>query len=121
MYTHSVLYVVFLIFCCSRFYVPAKMAIIPDIVPKENLLMANSLHFVDNKGAVLNLVRGYLATGGRLLIVEYDTDRGNQWVPYPFSFSSWKRLARRAGFTQTELMATHPSHFLGGFYAALSH
>lgn len=35
--------IVFLIFCCSRFYVPAKMSIIPDLVPKEKLLMANSL------------------------------------------------------------------------------
>jgi len=35
--------VVFLIFCFSRFYVPAKMSIIPDIVPAENLLLANSL------------------------------------------------------------------------------
>ncbi len=35
--------VVFLIFCCSRFYIPAKMSIIPDLVTQENLLMANSL------------------------------------------------------------------------------
>jgi MFS family permease len=35
--------VVFLIFCCSRFYIPAKMAIIPDLVHKDNLLIANSL------------------------------------------------------------------------------
>ncbi|MCR4336193.1 MAG: MFS transporter, partial [Candidatus Omnitrophica bacterium] len=35
--------IVFLVFCCSRFYVPAKMSIIPDLVTKENLLMANSL------------------------------------------------------------------------------
>ena len=35
--------VVFLVFCCSRFYIPAKMSIIPDLVPEENLLMANSL------------------------------------------------------------------------------
>jgi len=35
--------VVFLIFCCSRFYILAKMSIIPDLVPAENLLMANSL------------------------------------------------------------------------------
>lgn len=34
---------VFLIFCCSRFYIPAKMAIIPDLVTKDNLLVANSL------------------------------------------------------------------------------
>ncbi len=35
--------VVFLIFCLSRFFVPAKMSIIPDLVKKEDLLLANSL------------------------------------------------------------------------------
>lgn len=35
--------VVFLIFCFSRFYVPAKMSIVPEIVPSENILLANSL------------------------------------------------------------------------------
>jgi len=35
--------VVFLIFCLSRFFVPAKMSIIPDLVHKDDLLMANSL------------------------------------------------------------------------------
>ncbi|MDD5006269.1 MAG: MFS transporter [Candidatus Omnitrophica bacterium] len=35
--------VVFLVFCLSRFFVPAKMSIIPDLVNKEDLLMANSL------------------------------------------------------------------------------
>ena len=34
---------VFLAFCLSRFYVPAKMSIIPDLVETEDLLMANSL------------------------------------------------------------------------------
>lgn len=35
--------VVFLVFCLSRFYVPAKMSIIPDLVEKKSLLAANSL------------------------------------------------------------------------------
>lgn len=35
--------IVFLIFCFSRFYVPAKMSIVPELVPAENILMANSL------------------------------------------------------------------------------
>ncbi|MFA5059516.1 MAG: MFS transporter [Candidatus Omnitrophota bacterium] len=35
--------VVFLAFCLSRFYVPAKMSIIPDLVEEKNLLIANSL------------------------------------------------------------------------------
>ena len=35
--------VVFLAFCLSRFYVPAKMSIVPDLVDKEDLLIVNSL------------------------------------------------------------------------------
>ena len=35
--------VVFFAFCFSRFYVPAKMSIIPDLVDAEDLPMANSL------------------------------------------------------------------------------
>lgn len=35
--------IVFLVFCLSRFYVPAKMSIIPDLVSDEDLLLANSL------------------------------------------------------------------------------
>ncbi len=35
--------IVFLVFCLSRFYVPAKMSIVPDLVAKKTLLSANSL------------------------------------------------------------------------------
>lgn len=35
--------VVFLVFSLSRFHVPAKMSIIPDLVSEKGLLMANSL------------------------------------------------------------------------------
>jgi hypothetical protein len=58
---------------------------------------------------------------GRLLVVEYNTDKGNMWVPHPLSFSAWEKLAARSGFARTELLATHPSRFLGEFYAAASY
>ncbi|MDP2940396.1 MAG: MFS transporter [Candidatus Omnitrophota bacterium] len=35
--------IVFLAFCVSRFYVPAKMSIVPDLVKDGDLLLANSL------------------------------------------------------------------------------
>lgn len=35
--------VIFLVFAIGRFYIPAKMAIIPDLVREEDLLLANSL------------------------------------------------------------------------------
>ena len=36
-------FIIFLVFCISRFFIPAKLAIIPDLVAKKDLLMANSL------------------------------------------------------------------------------
>lgn len=36
-------FTIFVLFCIGRFFVPAKLAIIPDLVDKNDLLMANSL------------------------------------------------------------------------------
>jgi hypothetical protein len=65
-------------------------------------------------------VRGYLRPGGRLVLVEYDSDHGNPWVPYPLSFGSWRTLAAEAGFRDTRRLASIPSRFLGSIYSALS-
>jgi ubiquinone/menaquinone biosynthesis C-methylase UbiE len=86
----------------------------------DGILMANSLHFVRQKEALLARVRKYLKEDGRFLIVEYDTDRGNRWVPHPLSFQSWQQLAQRVGFSHTELVATRASSFLGAFFSAVS-
>jgi ubiquinone/menaquinone biosynthesis C-methylase UbiE len=91
-----------------------------DIPPLDGVVMANSLHFLRQKDAMLQLVRGYLKPDGRLLIVEYNADRGNMWVPYPLSYSTWEALARKNGFASTALLATVPSRFFGEMYAALS-
>jgi ubiquinone/menaquinone biosynthesis C-methylase UbiE len=86
----------------------------------DGVVMANSLHFLRDKDAMLQLLRGYLRPQGRLLIVEYNTDRGNMWVPYPFSYPTWKELARQNGFGATQLLATRPGRFFDGMYSALS-
>jgi len=39
----SIYLIIFIIFSISRFFVPAKLAIIPDLVEKKDLLLANSL------------------------------------------------------------------------------
>jgi hypothetical protein len=86
----------------------------------DGIVMANALHFVRDKTPVLALVRGYLRDGGRLVLVEYDSDRGNDWVPYPMSFDTWRRVADEGGFVDTRRLATVPSRFLGRIYSALS-
>ena len=91
-----------------------------ELPPLDGIVMANALHFVREKGPTLRLIREYLKESGRLVLVEYDTDRGNRWVPYPLAYPTWERLASEHGFARTRLLATRPSSFLGRFFSAVS-
>jgi len=90
-----------------------------DLPQLDGVLMANSLHFFQNKEKILRHVSTFLKSDGMLLLVEYNVDRGNPWVPHPLSFETFSELAPRAGFSKPRLLAKHPSSFLREFYSAL--
>jgi ubiquinone/menaquinone biosynthesis C-methylase UbiE len=88
--------------------------------PFDGILAANSLHFVRDREATLRAIRRALVPGGRLVVVEYDADRGNPWVPHPFSFATWRGEAQAAGFDEPRLLHRVPSRFLGAIYGAVT-
>jgi ubiquinone/menaquinone biosynthesis C-methylase UbiE len=101
-------------------YLNADYTVRLDLPALDGAVMANTLHFQRDKDPVLTLIREYLQPWGRLILVEYNLDRGNTWVPYPLSYKTWQIMARRSGFSSTRLLAKRPSRFMGEIYSALS-
>ncbi len=101
-------------------YCIADIAASLDAPLLDGVIIANALHFMRDKERVVKSIKSHLKPDGRLILVEYNVDRGNMWVPYPLSYPTWQALAKRCGFVSTKLMATVPSRFLGQIYSALS-
>ncbi len=91
-----------------------------NLPPLQGIVVANAIHFYRDKERLLRQFRAYLKPEGRLIVVEYNADRGNPWVPYPVSFERLRQFTLNAGFTEAELMATVPSSFLREIYSALA-
>lgn len=92
-----------------------------SLPPLDGIVMANSLHYFKDREKTLRHVRSFLKLHGALLLVEYNVDSGNPWVPYPLSFETYCLLAPRAGFAEPQLLSTMPSRFLKEFYSALAY
>jgi SAM-dependent methyltransferase len=93
-----------------------------EIDALDGLVAANSLHFVapGRQVPVVRSLAALLRPDGRFVVVEYDADRGNPWVPHPFGYRSWEGMALAAGLAGTRRIGRVRSGFLGAIYAAES-
>jgi len=72
-------FTIFILFCVGRFFVPAKLAVIPDLVAKKDLLIANSLV---NTTGMIAAVLGFGISG---ILVEWLKAQGGLYLD-AFSF-----------------------------------
>jgi SAM-dependent methyltransferase len=86
----------------------------------DGILMANSLHYVNDQERFICACEPRMTSARRFLIVEYDTNEASRWVPYPVSKTRLTRLFELAGYSSMRVLRSRPSVYRrASLYAAL--
>jgi hypothetical protein len=75
----------------------------------DGILMANSLHYVEDQLTFIRACEPRMTSRHRFLIVEYDTDDASRWVPYPLPQARLTALFTVAGYRSIRLLRSRPS------------
>ena len=85
----------------------------------DGILMANALHYVANPDALIRSCERHMNRPYHFLIVEYDTNEPNRWVPYPVGAARLRALFERAGYSRIRVLSSRPSIYRSApLYAA---
>ncbi|NOT77332.1 MAG: class I SAM-dependent methyltransferase [Cyclobacteriaceae bacterium] len=75
----------------------------------DGIMMINSIHYIKDKLPFIQQLKTRLLPDGIFVLGEYEISKGNQWVPYPLTFSAATALFQEAGFSSIEKIHDHPS------------
>nr|HPI81131.1 class I SAM-dependent methyltransferase [Cyclobacteriaceae bacterium] len=84
----------------------------------DGIIMANTLHYIRDQKTFLGQLPHHLKKAGKIVLVEYDTDRGNQWVPFPVTYDKAQALLADAGFKNISHIGERPSTIRNGMIFA---
>jgi ubiquinone/menaquinone biosynthesis C-methylase UbiE len=82
-----------------------------DVKNIAGILMANSLHYVNDKETLLKKLIFSMKAKGIFLIIEYDRLANNLWVPYPLTINAAKALFNSVGYSAFRVLNKRPSAF----------
>ena len=83
-----------------------------DDLPLANLdgiLLANSLHYLQDKIKLIHKLETYFAAEPTFLIIEYDTNQANTWVPYPIAYNELQKFFNGLGYQNIHKLAQRRS------------
>lgn len=93
-----------------------------DLPPLDGVIMANALHFIPfgQQEQTLSQICSYLKPdSSRFILVEYETNHGRPWIPYPVEYDAFLNLADAAGLVEVRRIALSPGFLSPDMYAAL--
>ncbi|MBA4055666.1 MAG: methyltransferase type 11 [Marivirga sp.] len=85
----------------------------------DGLLMANSLHYISDKPTLLKRLKSFLKPAGRIILIEYDTNDPNPWVPYPISYNSCQKLVNTVDMSVEKIGEANSVYGRSNMYSAL--